>query len=174
MINYKLIKLYSKDKKSLKQFEEFLKKLNKKWKNITFNIKAKKRKKQRITLLKSPHVNKKAQTHFQSIIYSADIKCLQLNVKKNYIILKKIKNHLFPDVKIKIEQTILNKKIKLLKNDFFTTKKIYYYQESNIFLNGQKQKRKLLTSNLKTDGKMLRLEKTVHFLKVLDNYGNFY
>nr|YP_009317736.1 ribosomal protein S10 [Navicula ramosissima]AOY40414.1 ribosomal protein S10 [Navicula ramosissima] len=74
MINYKLIKLYSKDKKSLKQFEEFLKKLNKKWKNINVNIKAKKRKKQRITLLKSPHVNKKAQTHFQSIIYSADIK----------------------------------------------------------------------------------------------------
>ena len=114
MTNNILIKIYSKDKKSLKQFKVFLKNINKKWKNFTFSIKDKNKKRKRITILKSPHVYKKAQTQFQSITYSSNIKYSSLDNKKNYIILKKIKNHLFPDIKIKINQTIFNQKTKLL------------------------------------------------------------
>ena len=174
MTNNTLIKLYSKDKKSLEQFKEFFRNISNKWKNTTFSIKNKKRKKQKTTLLKSPHVNKKAQTHFQSIVYSANLKCLTLNAKKNYIMLKKIKNHLFPDIKIKIEQTIFNKKTSVLKNDLFLTNKIYYYQEPKTFFNKQTQKKKLLTQDTKTEKKAIRLKKTVQFLKILDNYGNSY
>ena len=45
MTNYTWIKLYSKDKKSLEQFKEFVTNLNNKWKNTTFSIKDKKKKK---------------------------------------------------------------------------------------------------------------------------------
>ena len=154
MTNNKIIKLYSKNKESLKQFKKLIENINQKWKNITFSVKDTKKKRKRITILKSPHVNKKAQTQYQSIIYSTTIKCLTLDIKKNYILLKKIKNHLFPDVKIKIEQIVFDKKAKLLKNHTFSPKKVYYYK--------------------KTKTKKIILEKTLHFLKVLDNYGNLY
>lgn len=169
MTNYKLIKLYSKDKKSLKQFNTFFKKINEKWKNITFSLTHKKRKRQKITILKSPHVNKKAQTQYQSITYSMYIKCLFLDRKKNYILLKKIKNHLFPDVQIKIEQNVCEKKAKLISTKLFSPKKTYYYsnEKTDTFLNTQK----LLTFNMQ---RKPILKETLHFLKVLDNYGHFY
>ena len=62
MANTAVIKIYSKDKKSLEQFKTFLKNITKKWKSFTFNNKNNKKKRKRITVLKSPHVNKKAQT----------------------------------------------------------------------------------------------------------------
>ena len=172
MTNNTLIQLYSKDKKSLQQFTKFLKNINNKWKNIIFNVKNKQKKKKKITLLKSPHVNKKAQTQFQSIIYSTNIKCLTLNLKKNYIILKKIKNHLFPDLKIKIKQTIFGKKTKFVKNKGFLPQKLYYYQKTKTFVTKQKQKTKLLTLNQQDEKKIIILKKTLQFLKVLEHYGN--
>ena len=174
MTNYKVIKIYSKDKKSLKQFEKLLKNINKTWKNITFYIKDIKKRRKRITLLKSPHVNKTAQTQFQSIVYCTKIKYFSWDVKKNYIILKKIKNYLFPDIKIKIEQTVCDKKIKSLKKNLFLPKKMYYYKETKTFLNKQIQTKKLLTLHKQVEKKKRILEKTLQFLKVLDNYGNSY
>ena len=157
-----------------KQFKTFLKNVNKTWKNFTFTIKDKKKKKEKITVLKSPHVNKKAQTQFQSIIYSANIKCFSSNIKKNYIILKKIKNHLFPDIKIKINQTIFNKKAKFLTNQLFLPKRSYYYQKTKILINQQKHKKKLLTFDKQLGEKKKLLGKTLQFLKILDNFGNSY
>ena len=48
MTNYTLIKLYSKDQKSLKQFIKFLENINNKWKNLIFNIKNKKKKEKKL------------------------------------------------------------------------------------------------------------------------------
>ena len=174
MINQTTIKLYSKDKESLKQFKNFLENINKKWKNFTFNVKNNKKKRKKITVLKSPHVNKKAQTQFQSIIYSANIKYFSLETKKNYIILKKIKNHLFPDIKIQIEQNISGKKLQFNKNKLFLPKTLYYFQETKTFFNKRNQKKSLLTINKQTKKKKVLLSKTLQFLKVLDNYGNYY
>ena len=172
MTNNTFIQLYSKDKKSLKQFIKFLKNIKNQWKNLIFSVKHKKKKRRRITILKSPHVNKKAQTKLQSIIYSTNIKCFSLNLKKNYIILKKIKNHLFPDLKIKIEQTIFDKKAKHLKNNLFLPQTLYYYQKAETFSNKQKQKKKLLTFKKQPEKRKIILKKTLHFLKILDHYGN--
>ena len=172
MTNETLIKIYSKDKKSLKQFKIFLKRLNKEWKNFAFYIKDKKKKKEKITILKSPHVNKKAQTQFQSTIYSANIRYLSFDLKKNYIILKKIKNHLFPDIKIKINQTIFNKKTKFSQNKLFSPKNLYYYKETNTTFNKQKNQKKFLTGNKQE--KKITLKKTLQFLKILDNFGRSY
>jgi hypothetical protein len=97
------------------------------------------------------------------------IKCLFLDRKKNYILLKKIKNHLFPDVQIKIEQNVCEKKAKLISTKLFSPKKTYYYsnEKTDTFLNTQK----LLTFNMQ---RKPILKETLHFLKVLDNYGHFY
>ena len=170
MTNNILIKIYSKDKKSLRQFKTFLKNITKKWENFTFSVKDNKKKKKKVTILKSPHVNKKAQTQFQSITYSANIKCFSFNLKKNYILLKKIKNHLFPDLKIKINQTILNKKAKLTTNKLFTPKNLYFYHNTNTLF----MTKKLLTFNEQGIKKKVVLEKTLHFLKVLDKFGSSY
>ena len=89
MANTAVIKIYSKDKKSLEQFKTFLKNITKKWKSFTFNIKNNKKKRKRITVLKSPHVNKKAQTQFQSIVHSANIKCFSFDLKKKLYYIKK-------------------------------------------------------------------------------------
>ena len=174
MTNNTLIKIYSKDKNSLKQFKNFFKNITLKWKNVTFDIKDNKNKKQKITILKSPHVNKKAQAQFQFITYSANIQCFSFDLKKNYIILKKIKNHLFPDVKIKISQTIFNKKVKFTANKLFLPKNLYFYQSTKLLSGKQQQQKSLLTFNKQRQRKRVILNKTLHFLKVLDNFGKSY
>ena len=174
MTDTKLLKLYSKDKESLKHFIKFLKQINKKWKNSTFVFKNIKKKRKRITILKSPHVNKKAQTQFQSITYSTLIKYSSWEMKKNYILLKKIRNNLFPDVKIKIEQIVFIKNTKSLTEKQFLPKKTCYYNSTKTFSYKQKEKQKLLTSNRRIEKKVILIKKTLQFLKILDNYGNLY
>ena len=174
MTNTKLLKLYSKDKESLKRFRKLLKQINKKWKNSTFVFKSIKKKRKRITVLKSPHVNKKAQTQFQSITYSTLVKYSSWEIKKNYILLKKIRNNLFPDVKIKIEQIVFVKNIKSLTKNQFLPKKNCYYNSTKTFSSKQKEKQKLLISNKHIKKKRILLKKTLQLLKVLDNYGNLY
>lgn len=174
MTNNKSIKLYSKDKKSLKRFIKLLKKISTKWKNLTFVFKNIKKKRKKITILKSPHVNKKAQTQFQSLTYSTLIKYSSWEIKKSYILLKKIRNNLFPDVKIKIEQIVFVKSTKPLIKNQFLPKKICYYNSTKTFTSKQKEKQKLLTSNKQIKEKQILLKKTVQFLKVLDNYGNLH
>lgn len=174
MTNNKLIKLYSKDKNSLKRFIQLLNKINKNWKDLTFVSKNIKKSKKKVTVLKSPHVNKTAQTQFQAITYGILIKYSATEVKKNYIMLKKIRNHLFPDVKIKIEQTIFSKKTNLLLKNRFFPKKVHYYGTHNIInvLEKQKQKNHLLNLSSNKENKKILLKKTLQFLKILDHYGS--
>jgi ribosomal protein S10 len=172
MTNTKLVKLYSKDKNSLRRFIKLLYKINRKWKNLTFISKNIKKRKKKITILKSPHVNKTAQTQYQTIIYGATLKYAPLVVKKSYILLKKIRNHLFPDVKIKIKQVIFTKTTKPQMKNQFSPKKVYYYSNAISFLENQKQKNYLLDFNNCTKGKKTLVKKILQFLKVLDNYGN--
>lgn len=171
MTKNKIIKLYSKDKKSLKRFTELLKKIDNKWKDLTLTCKSVKKKRKKISILKSPHVNKTAQTQFQLITYGTSIKVSHLEMKKNSILLKKIKNQLFPDIKIKIEQKIDAKKAKTLIRSQFLPKKVYYYKSIQTFLKKQNEKNNLLVINNNTKNKKLLLSQTLKFLKVLDHYG---
>lgn len=165
MTNNKIIKLYSKNKESLKQFKKLIESINKKWKNVTFSVKDIKKKRKRITVLKSPHVNKTAQTQFQSIVYSSNIRYFSWDVKKNYIILKRIKNYMFPDIKIKTEQIVFDKKTKAFKQNSFLPKKMYYYQETKTFFNKQKQKKKLLTLQKRIEKKKNSFRKNFTIFK---------
>lgn len=171
MTNKKQIKLYSRNKESLKRFIKLLKKTNTKWKNSTLISKSIKNKKKRTTVLKSPHVNKKAQTHFQQVVFSTLVTDSTLRIKKDAILLKKIKNHIFSDIKIKIKQTIFADKTKaLIKKELFP-KRIYYYKSTKNFFEKQRLKLFLTTFNNTFENKKTLLKKTLKFLKVLDLYG---
>ncbi len=170
MTNQKQIKLYSKDKNSLKRFILLLKNISNRWNNLTFVFKNIKKRKKKVTILKSPHVNKKAQTQFQITIFSVLIKYSSLELKKSYILLKKIRNHLFPNVKIKIEQTIQVKKAKMSVKNHFLPKKIYYYKSTKNFF--KKQKNSLLIFNNSRENKKILLEKTLQYLQILDHFGS--
>ena len=69
MTKNRQIKLYSKNKNSLNRFLQLLGQISTEWKTLTFVVKYIKKKKKKVTILKSPHVNKKAQTQFQTITY---------------------------------------------------------------------------------------------------------
>ena len=119
------IKLYAKNKKTIDNFLKFFKRSQNTIKNfpIALNFKRKKKRKNIVTILKSPHVNKKAQTQFQRITYTTIGKYFSWG-KKSMVYLKKFKNNLFPGLKIKIEKTFcvknapritFNNKILLIK-----------------------------------------------------------
>ena len=171
MTKYK-IKLYSKNKQSLEHFSKLLKKTDNKLQNqhLILNISKIKKKRKRITILKSPHVNKKAQEQFQSIIYSSIIECSSWEIKKKTIMLKKIKNHLFPDIKLKIEKTFSSNGMNLLKQNHFNPKRTHYTGHKKIMPFKNIQKIKILASNKQFKNQKW-LKKTVLYLKLLDNYG---
>jgi len=68
-------------------------------------------KKKRLTLLKSPHVNKKAQEQFEYRFFK---KQFAIEVTKNFkylVFLKKLNYNLFSDVHIRLKHAITNKSI---------------------------------------------------------------
>ena len=101
MLHY-YITIISKNKSSIKNFFIFFDQALNNFNTIKKHLK-KKQKRKFLTILKSPHVNKVAQEQFEARLFSNQVsvyyspKNLQL-----LILLKKIKTHIFPDVKIKI------------------------------------------------------------------------
>ena len=68
-------------------------------------------KKKRLTVLKSPHVNKKAQEQFEYRLFK---KQFAIEVTKHFkylVFLKKLSYNLFSDVNIKLKHVIINKSI---------------------------------------------------------------
>jgi hypothetical protein len=72
------------------------------------------RKSKRITILKSPHVNKKAQEHYSMFKFKQVIKLESLKVTKLIVLLKKLRTYNLPEAEFKIK-IILNR-IRLNKN----------------------------------------------------------
>ena len=110
MKHYQLT-LISKNKKSVENcFLFFLNNTSELNLNIIKKYFKKRKKKNILTVLKSPHVNKSAQEQFESKFFS---KQLSVYSQKNFqvlLFLKKIKTYIFPDVKIKI-RFILNENL---------------------------------------------------------------
>lgn len=167
-----IITLYSKDKESLNSFFKFLKH-NLKTQSIQtpLNFIKKKTAKKKITVLKSPHVNKTAQEQFEYTIYSIKISFYSYRTKKYLIVLKRIKNQLFPDINIKIdvEGSIKNRQtfissFSLNPNNF--TFSLYKFNSMN-----QKLNIKVLKKNGQNIKRKNLLQKTSHYLKLLDLYG---
>jgi len=127
------IYFYSKNYKSLKKIFFLFYKLcqNNSLKIKKFSVQYQKKKKKKFfTVLKSPHVNKRAQDHFEYCLYKKQISVCSLNIFKILIILKRIQLKLFSDVKIKIKFLLSAEKLK--KNLKFQYKSNKNFFKSNL------------------------------------------
>lgn len=163
MTKYK-INFCSKDKKSLNSFLDFSKCNNIISKNfqLFFKLFRNKKIKKNITILKSPHVNKTAQEQFGYTIYSITMSCYSWEVNKYLVVLKKIKNYLFPSIKIQINAVFLRKN-KYFRELLFNPMIIIFYNYSWVFLKQKKSNFEI--KNL--------LKKSLFYLNVLSCYGEF-
>lgn len=177
MTKYKMT-FECKDKKTLQKFFVFLStkyktKLLKLQTPLTFQ--RKKTKIKRITVLKSPHVNKTAQRHFEYRIYSIVIQIYSSKPQKYLFILKKIQNHLFPEVKIKITQ-IGNKRNSLdfVKNRFLNPNIYETGLNTNLLFKTQKldyKKNKKRESSFLNHFNQKILKSTLSYILTFDKYG---
>lgn len=172
MKHYQLT-ITSKNKKSVENcFLFFLNNANELNLNIIKKDFKKEKKKNILTILKSPHVNKSAQEQFEFKLFS---KQLSVYSQKNFQILfflKKIKIYLFPDVKIKIK-FILNKNLS-------EKIKVHIFNPTNFKLNVLEEmglKKYMLCAKKETKNrqynlnKKFNLENTQHLLKTFDIYS---
>ena len=112
MSKYTLI-ISSKNKKSLTKFLHFFFHNYKNNSQIFTKLFRKKKIKENISVLKSPHVNKTAQERFKYTHFFMTITFVTIEIKKELFILKKINNKIFSDLKI-IVKGVYKKRKKLL------------------------------------------------------------
>ena len=171
MTKYNIV-LYSKNKESLDYFLKFLKySLKMQRVQEPLNYTKKKKDKKRISVLTSPHVNKTAQEQFEYIIYSMKLSFYSYRAKKYLILLKKIKNQLFPDIKIKIvvEGSVRNRR-HFIKNMSLNPNTFTFNLSKLNFGNQQLNSKKLKDNNSRIKNESL-LQKTSHYLELLSWYG---
>lgn len=99
-----ILSIYSKNANSLTNFLKFFYKLKKeKFLKLKFYTKQSQKKKNSslISVLQSPHVNKKSQEQFEYYVYSKQLKIQAYQLTKFLFIWKWIKTKLFFDIKIK-------------------------------------------------------------------------
>ncbi len=167
------ITITSKNKNSINDFFLFFNK------NTMCNFNAikkyfqKKMEKKKLTILKSPHVNKKAQEQFESRFFKKQF-TIQITKNLKYLIfLKKLNYDLFPDTDIKLKCIITNENkkklgLKVFNPNNFKINKYYSLKTNNFNLkNLNKLKKK------KTLSKSLLTQKTTRLLKIFDLYGEF-
>jgi len=135
--------IVSKNKKSIEKSINFLTKNLKLLKlNVISKNNSGKPKIKRMSVLKSPHVNKKAQEQFEFRLFLTKLIVETTQNFKILTLIKKIKNIVFSDVKIKITTIIKTKKTNPLVNSSFNLKRknettkfltfLDYYGEINL------------------------------------------
>jgi len=107
------IKIKSKDKNSIKDFLKLITKLYNK-KNLRLSLTLvnylnKKKNYTKISVLTSPNANKNAQEQFLFKIYSKQTNLFSFKIQKFLVLLKKVKQFLFPDIKIQLMFFFTNK-----------------------------------------------------------------
>jgi ribosomal protein S10 len=149
----------SKTEESLKNFIFCLKNPNINYNVISRQFK-KKIKKQKFSILKSPHVYKTAQEQFESRFFTTQIHFYSNDNFKSLIFLKKIKNNLFPDIRLKIKIS--------------TNKTLARKVDQQIF-NPDNFKLNILQKNLIKGGvrkyKEANYKKVEFLFKLFDTYG---
>ena len=162
------LKIQSKNEKSLNKFLYFFFKHLKTKFNIIQKSSANQTSRKVITFLKSPHVNKTAQTHFETHLFTAKILVKGSDLEKSLIFLKKILIRLFQDIYIHLELLTtkdINKKTNLpLINP--NNIKLLKKKPLKKNLKRYKQKITLKNSNYKKDS-------LFHFTKLLNRTSVF-
>lgn len=169
MLLHYQIQIISKNKVSIKHFIKVFNKLLQNFNNITKYLK-KKRKIKILTILKSPHVNKTAQEQFETRFYFSQIN-IRYSTKNLHLLifLKKLKNYVFPDIKIKVKflisySSIRKTQTQLLNPNNFDFQGFYKKLPTNNINFFKDQKSYYLVNN--------NFKQTQYLLKIFDIYGN--
>lgn len=102
------IKVFSKDNHALKKFFQLLQRLN--ISLIVLKSFSKQKKRKFVSILKSPHVNKTAQEQFEFRYYNKEFLIDLFKPLTFFLLLKKLKNLSFSNLKLKIKGLLsLNK-----------------------------------------------------------------
>jgi hypothetical protein len=173
MIKYS-ITFYCKNKNSFKNFLKILKlNLDTQKFQLPFKYNKKNKKTKKITILKSPHVNKTAQEQFELNKYSVTIDIYSYKIKKYLLLFKKIKYQTFPDIEIKV--TGINTKTNNNKNLIFFNPINYKFNLDKLNFVKQMLKHKNLKNYKKINSYYFNkklLTKTKNYLQLLEFYGN--
>jgi ribosomal protein S10 len=167
-MKYYQITITSKNKQSLKDYSKFFNNNIEIFKLLSKSYNKIKNKKI-ITILKSPHVNKKAQEQFEFSLFSKQITLQMPNSYKFLILLKKIETNLFSDVNIKIK-LLVNKNLpekfqtKIFNPSYF---QLNFFKTDILFDNNAK-KMKFKKKNL------LDFKKATQIFKIFDIYGEIF
>lgn len=133
----------------------------------------KKIKKKKLTILKSPHVNKKAQEQFESRLFK---KQFTVQTTKNFqylIFLKKLNYNLFPDINIKLKCIINNKNIQNLGLKTFNPNYLKFNKYSTFKANNVNLQNLNSLIKKKTLSKLAITKNAQRILRVFDLYGEF-
>lgn len=150
MSKHKLL-LYSKNKSSLNNFLTFFIRNFNPFSPIITKLLRNKKIKEKISVLKSPHVNKTAQEHFKYVYFCMSLSFYNSEIKKELVILKKIKDKLFPDLKIIIKGVYSKKAQNVSIKTSCSNKLPITHQKNKIFLKNKLILAKTISS-LKTLG----------------------
>ena len=163
------LKIISKNEKSLKKFSIFFFKHFKTKFNVIQKYIITRNRKKVVTLLKSPHVNKSAQEHFESRIFSKQISVKSSYQDKNLMFLKKNLNRLFQDISLTLEfidNSDLNYKNQLLA---FYPDNFKLPQNGFVKKNIKRAKQKIISKNhLLTNTPLVKL---ANFLNISSVFG---
>ena len=140
------LKIQSKNEKSLRKFLYFFFKHLKTKFNIIQKSNTSQTNKKIITFLKSPHVNKTAQTHFETRTFTGKILIKGFYLEKSLIFLKKILIKLFQDVSVHL--TFLTYKKKSL--NLFSPNNIKFSKGNLLKRNYKRYKQKIILKKFNT------------------------
>ena len=179
-----LIKITSKNKKSLLKFlflvhKKFSFKIGSK--SLLKNYLPVSKKRKIVTILKSPHVNKKAQEQFETRTFSQKLVIYTAYDNRFLYFLKNLKLKLFPDIRLKIK-FIANRNNSIKKQIFNLCN--YKFQHSQFFYSQD-----ATTQNKKTDFKenffyvpklgdknykIKNLKRSIVYLNIIGIYGKLF
>lgn len=141
------LKVQSKNEKSLKKFSRFFFKHLKTKFNIIKKSSASQTSRKVITFLKSPHVNKTAQTHLEMHLFSRKILVKGSNLEKSLIFLKKVLINLFQDISIHLK-FLADKEINKKNNlSLFNPNNIKLLKKKPLKINLKRSKKKVMLKN---------------------------
>lgn len=130
-------------------------------------------KKTKITILKSPHVNKTAQEQFEIRTVSLQLQIYTSNIFKLLIFLKKLQTSLFADVIIIIKLIQNKKKLNLNNKKEFDIDNYYSnfsFSKFNKIQNCQTKKKIIFLNNVTEN--LIEIDSDT-VLIIIDTYGKF-
>lgn len=148
------VEICSKSKISLKQFLEFILRIQSP--NLVISSFPKQKIKKFVTVLKSPHVNKTAQEQFEFRVHTKKLRIKSFQFLKLFSILKMVKNLSFPGINLKI------------KSVFQKKKEIKYISTS---MNPKNVNLAFFESTLDNTVSTTRFWKIKKYINILDSYG---